>query len=94
MFDVQAELLDKRSARVVISLKNAKQYKQVRLPQDFLPQFIIKGNRYILETPGYGGSSMFTFKKTSLFFKRPSKSNYHSHRPLARRFLVYLKTRP
>ena len=51
LVDVQTDLIDGLSTRVVIPLRDAKQYKKVKLPQDLLPQFTINGSKFVLETP-------------------------------------------
>jgi toxin CcdB len=63
LVDVQTDLLEGLSTRVVIPLRDAKQYKQVKLPQDLLPQFTIKGNKFILETPSMAAVPCSLLKK-------------------------------
>jgi toxin CcdB len=79
LVDVQTDLLEGLSTGVVIPLRDAKQYKQVKLPQDLLPQFTIKGNKFVFINSQYGCCSMLSSKKTSLFIKRPTKSNHHGY---------------
>lgn len=49
--DVQTDLLSGLDTRVVIPLRKASLYKKVRLPQDLMPIFSIKGSDFALETP-------------------------------------------
>ena len=51
LLDVQTDLLSGLETRVVIPLRKASLYKKVRLPQDLVPIFSIKGSDFALETP-------------------------------------------
>ena len=51
LLDVQTDLLSDLDTRVVIPLRKASLYKKVRLPQDLMPIFSIKGSDFALETP-------------------------------------------
>lgn len=51
LLDVQTDLLSGLDTRVVIPLRKASLYKKVRLPQDLMPIFSIKGSDFALETP-------------------------------------------
>ena len=50
LLDVQTDLLSGLDTRVVIPLRKASLYK-VKLPQDLMPIFSIKGSDFALETP-------------------------------------------
>jgi toxin CcdB len=58
LVDVQTDLLDGLSTRVVIPLRDAKEYKQVKLPQ-----FTIKGSKFVLETPSMAAVPCSILKK-------------------------------
>ena len=51
LLDVQTDLLSGLDTRIVIPLRKASLYKNVKLPQDLIPIFSIKGSDFALETP-------------------------------------------
>ncbi|HBK43587.1 MULTISPECIES: CcdB family protein [unclassified Polynucleobacter] len=51
LVDVQTDLLSGLDTRMVIPLRKASLYKKIKLPQDLIPIFSIKGDEFALETP-------------------------------------------
>ncbi len=51
LVDVQTDLLNGLDTRIVIPLRRASLYKKIKLPQDLIPIFSIKGDDFALETP-------------------------------------------
>lgn len=51
LLDVQTDLLNGLDTRVVIPLRKTSLYKNIKLPKDLMPNFMIKGGEYTLETP-------------------------------------------
>jgi len=51
LLDVQTDLLSGLDTRVAIPLRKASLYRKVKLPQDLMPIFSIKGSEFALETP-------------------------------------------
>jgi toxin CcdB len=51
LLDVQTDLLSGLDTRVVIPLRKASLYKNIKLPNDLMPSFTINGTEFTLDTP-------------------------------------------
>ncbi len=51
LLNIQSDLLEGLETRVVIPLATKENYGNVKIPDDLMPTFTVKGKRYILETP-------------------------------------------
>ncbi len=69
LLDVQTDLLSGLDTRVVIPLRKASLYKNVKLPQDLMPIFSIKGGDFALETPKMAAVPSKILKKEIISLK-------------------------
>lgn len=51
ILDVQTDLLDELNTRVVIPLRNGELYKNLSSSRDLIPDLVIQGKRFTLDTP-------------------------------------------